>query len=183
MTHMGGERVCVLYLSWSFLIYKYIFVIYILVVCFHRGSFNEDGNAHEQPSSAQRLFRWGLHDNQDTHDRKFTPASVKILSRMMYNRLIFWMYLTPLLPSETARHCHQCGEAGEGSHSGMLCSVSRVFSHCWCCAVTKLCTSFVQDSELPQFNETFLVNLRGLKQHMNDSEWQVKPSTHLHGNY
>lgn len=29
-----------------------------------------------------------------------------------------------------------------------------------------------QDSQLPQFNETFLANLQGLKQHMNQSEWE-----------
>ncbi|NP_001306867.1 HLA class II histocompatibility antigen gamma chain [Larimichthys crocea] len=39
-------------------------------------------------------------------------------------------------------------------------------------SVEKQVKDLIQDSELPQFNETFLVNLRGLKQHMNDSEWQ-----------
>ncbi|XP_037317818.1 CD74 molecule, major histocompatibility complex, class II invariant chain a [Pungitius pungitius] len=29
----------------------------------------------------------------------------------------------------------------------------------------------VQDSQLPQFNETFLANLENLKQHINESEW------------
>lgn len=39
-------------------------------------------------------------------------------------------------------------------------------------SVEKQVKDLIQDSELPQFNETFLVNLRGLKQHMNGSEWE-----------
>uniref|UniRef100_A0A669ECG3 CD74 molecule, major histocompatibility complex, class II invariant chain a n=1 Tax=Oreochromis niloticus TaxID=8128 RepID=A0A669ECG3_ORENI len=39
-------------------------------------------------------------------------------------------------------------------------------------SVEKQLMDLMQDSELPQFNETFLANLQTLKQHMNDSEWK-----------
>ncbi|TNN64780.1 H-2 class II histocompatibility antigen gamma chain [Liparis tanakae] len=36
----------------------------------------------------------------------------------------------------------------------------------------------MQDSQLPQFNETFLANLQSLKQQVNESEWKTKCQTH-----
>uniref|UniRef100_A0AAX7SK46 Thyroglobulin type-1 domain-containing protein n=1 Tax=Astatotilapia calliptera TaxID=8154 RepID=A0AAX7SK46_ASTCA len=39
-------------------------------------------------------------------------------------------------------------------------------------SVEKQLMDLMQDSELPQFNETFLANLQTLKQQMNDSEWK-----------
>ncbi|XP_035506133.1 H-2 class II histocompatibility antigen gamma chain [Scophthalmus maximus] len=39
-------------------------------------------------------------------------------------------------------------------------------------SVEKQLTDLLQDSQLPQFNETFLANLQSLKQQMNDSEWK-----------
>ncbi|XP_059201495.1 CD74 molecule, major histocompatibility complex, class II invariant chain a isoform X2 [Centropristis striata] len=38
--------------------------------------------------------------------------------------------------------------------------------------VEKQLKDLMQDSELPQFNQTFLDNLQSLKQHMNESEWK-----------
>lgn len=98
---------------------------------------------------------------------------------MVHNELIhfntyvnYWLLCS--LPSETAGHCYQCGETAEGPHAGMLHSAFSVSSHYRCCVVTKLWPSFEQDSQLPQFNETFLANLHSLKQQMNESEWKVK---------
>nr|AKA66318.1 MHC II invariant chain [Siniperca chuatsi] len=39
-------------------------------------------------------------------------------------------------------------------------------------SVEKQLKDLMQDSQLPQFNETFLANLQGLKQQMNESEWK-----------
>ncbi|XP_047210055.1 CD74 molecule, major histocompatibility complex, class II invariant chain a [Girardinichthys multiradiatus] len=39
-------------------------------------------------------------------------------------------------------------------------------------SLEKQVMDLVKDVSLPQFNETFLANLRSLKQHINDSEWQ-----------
>ncbi|XP_039975962.1 CD74 molecule, major histocompatibility complex, class II invariant chain a isoform X2 [Xiphias gladius] len=39
-------------------------------------------------------------------------------------------------------------------------------------SVEKQLMDLLQDSQLPQFNETFLVNLQSLKQQMNESEWK-----------
>ncbi|XP_051275559.1 CD74 molecule, major histocompatibility complex, class II invariant chain a [Dicentrarchus labrax] len=39
-------------------------------------------------------------------------------------------------------------------------------------SVEKQVKDLIQDSQLPQFNETFMANLQSLKQHINESEWQ-----------
>ncbi|XP_045886525.1 CD74 molecule, major histocompatibility complex, class II invariant chain a [Micropterus dolomieu] len=39
-------------------------------------------------------------------------------------------------------------------------------------SVEKQLKDLMQDTQLPQFNETFLTNLQGLKQQMNESEWK-----------
>ncbi|KAM9357168.1 CD74 molecule, major histocompatibility complex, class II invariant chain a [Symphorus nematophorus] len=39
-------------------------------------------------------------------------------------------------------------------------------------SVEKQVKDLVQDSQLPQFNETFLANMRNLKHQMNETEWQ-----------
>uniref|UniRef100_UPI0037E98840 CD74 molecule, major histocompatibility complex, class II invariant chain a n=1 Tax=Semicossyphus pulcher TaxID=241346 RepID=UPI0037E98840 len=39
-------------------------------------------------------------------------------------------------------------------------------------SVEKQVKELMQDSQLPQFNETFMANLKGLKRHMNESEWK-----------
>ncbi|XP_034399667.1 H-2 class II histocompatibility antigen gamma chain-like [Cyclopterus lumpus] len=38
-------------------------------------------------------------------------------------------------------------------------------------SIEKQLKDLMQDSQLPQFNETFLANLQSLKQHVNESEW------------
>uniref|UniRef100_A0A3Q4AIG3 Thyroglobulin type-1 domain-containing protein n=1 Tax=Mola mola TaxID=94237 RepID=A0A3Q4AIG3_MOLML len=40
------------------------------------------------------------------------------------------------------------------------------------CDVAELLLYFWQDFQPPQFNETFMANLQGLKSHMNETEWQ-----------
>lgn len=46
--------------------------------------------------------------------------------------------------------------------------------------VTKLWSCFQPDFQLPPFNKTFIANLQSLKNQMNETEWQVKPCTHIY---
>ena len=59
-----------------------------------------------------------------------------------------------------------------------VCSFLTLSIDFWDVAELLLC--LLQGFQLPQFNETFMANLQGLKSHINESEWQVQLDTHNH---
>lgn len=104
----------------------------LILLCFFFGFFyswgsNEDAHAHEQPSPDDGLHPWwGLQVIQDTHDCRLTLAGNKLTWDLNYSPgcNFHCICIVCLLPPETAGHCGQRGETGEGSHPGTSHSVS-----------------------------------------------------------
>ncbi|XP_030252735.1 CD74 molecule, major histocompatibility complex, class II invariant chain a [Sparus aurata] len=97
-----------------------------------------------------------LQKNSDRMSRQLTrtpPAGAPMRMHMPMNSLPLMMDYIP-------------DEDSKSSKTPMTKLQDAVVS------VEKQVKDLIQDSQLPQFNETFLANLQSLKQHMNETEWQ-----------
>lgn len=166
-TSMGSGLICLI--SDSF------FCLFVL-----NCSSSKDAGADEKPSNDEGVWSWEWQTHRAQSCESFVLTGGKNLtfscmqSEAMAHFLI--IFLRQTVKEAVVSVEKQVKDLLQVCHTS---GTSRRCLHGWCYSLSSnLCSCFLRENfTLPAFNSTFVTNLLALKGQMDETTWQVRPST------